>query len=622
MFILSCFLTCFPLLLISLSECVTDPSSDSNVISLTASSFDTVISEHEHVLVEFYAPWCGHCKQLEPEYEKAAEKVRNEGLAVVFAKVDATVEESLASEFGVQGFPTLKLFSKGSRAKYTEFEPKERNADGILAEVQKLTDPNYKPPPSDVTVLTTETFNDFVNEHNLSLVEFYAPWCGHCKALEPEFDKAATVLKKKSIYLAKVDATEEPDLATEYQIQGYPTLYVFRNGQRYDFSPRNRDSAAIIRAMIKESKPSSVEVTSIADLKLAIDSAEVTVLGMFRGSGEDSELVKLFLDATYSFRDEIKFFHSFDGTVAKAMGVKMVPSISVIFPKKFESKFEPKRRQLTDAQSVDALKHFIDAQRFPLVGEYVPNSKYDKKRPLLVVYYNVNFGPEFYEETQFWRNKIVAVASEYKDTITFAVGNEEKCAQDLVDSGLSESGNGINAVIWDKFGRKYPLEHDDDFSEELLKSFVKNYLKGSLKPVIKSEKAPKKQSGAVMTVVGDTFESLVEKNSKDVMVFLYNSEKCDACIKYLQIFAQFAGDWIKEDPDIVFAKIDVAKNDHLHQYEVKKQSLPHIYFRKSGLWKEPVPFDYEPLPNWLHEFTAEKRGKALKKSVRDVKTEL
>lgn len=120
--------------------------------------------------------------------------------------------------------------------------PSVRNmAWGLLAAAAVAT-------ASDVTQLKKDTFDEFVKENDIVLAEctlsplmlivlvpqltktvsVFAPWCGHCKALAPEYEEAATTLKEKDIKLIKVDCTEESELCQQYGVEGYPTLKVFR----------------------------------------------------------------------------------------------------------------------------------------------------------------------------------------------------------------------------------------------------------------------------------------------------------------------------------------------------------------------------------------------------------
>ena len=83
-----------------------------------------------------------------------------------------------------------------------------------------------------VVTLTDANFNDFIQTRDRTLVEFYAPWCGHCKALAPKYEEAARILSGENspTALAKMDATENPEASSKFEIQGYPTLILFENG--------------------------------------------------------------------------------------------------------------------------------------------------------------------------------------------------------------------------------------------------------------------------------------------------------------------------------------------------------------------------------------------------------
>ena len=137
---------------------------EEGVLVLTEKNFEQALSENEFVLVEFYAPWCGHCKALAPEYAKAAGQLAEKDSPVKLGKVDATEEGPLAEKFEVRGYPTLKFFKNGKPMEYNG----GRTADTIITWVEKKTGP-----PA-VTLDSVDAAKKFIEDNEIAVVGFFA----------------------------------------------------------------------------------------------------------------------------------------------------------------------------------------------------------------------------------------------------------------------------------------------------------------------------------------------------------------------------------------------------------------------------------------------------------------
>jgi protein disulfide-isomerase A6 len=225
--------------------------------------FRQKVLENEGVsLIQFYAPWCGHCQQFQPVFSTIASLLK--GFVTVGA-IDASKQDGplkrIVNNYQVTGFPTLKLFRGKNVTDISTRDPKEivnlimtaiqntiqERAAGAGAGAGNTFNPRNSQGRFDgqeekslVKQLTAKNFHREVYENpQVVAVAFVAPWCGHCKALLPEWEIAASKLKKSGATLAVVDATVEESLAAQFGVQGYPTIKIFPGGQNNKSSPRD-----------------------------------------------------------------------------------------------------------------------------------------------------------------------------------------------------------------------------------------------------------------------------------------------------------------------------------------------------------------------------------------------
>lgn len=158
-------------------------------------------------------------------------------------------QKRIASDYGVSGFPTMKLFADNKKAPIdvNSREPMElvnlvldtiqntieqRGGAGGSSRDSGRSSSSKGSGSSKVVQLDSSNFSQKVyNNDEVMLVAFAAPWCGHCKALLPEWEDAASRLEGSGASLGWVDATANESLAQEYRIEGFPTIKVFPGGK-------------------------------------------------------------------------------------------------------------------------------------------------------------------------------------------------------------------------------------------------------------------------------------------------------------------------------------------------------------------------------------------------------
>ncbi|XP_058532846.1 protein disulfide-isomerase TMX3 isoform X2 [Ochotona princeps] len=170
-------------------------------------------------LVDFYAPWCGHCKKLEPIWNEVGQEMRSIGSPVKVGKMDATSYSSIASEFGVRGYPTIKLL-KGDLA-YNYRGP--RTKDDIIEFAHRVSGALIRPLPSQ------QMFEHVRKRHRVFFV-----YIGGESPLKEKFADAAAEL---IVYTYFFSAAE--DVVPEYvTLKEMPAVLVFKDGTYFIYDGR------------------------------------------------------------------------------------------------------------------------------------------------------------------------------------------------------------------------------------------------------------------------------------------------------------------------------------------------------------------------------------------------
>ncbi|KZW04242.1 protein disulfide isomerase [Exidia glandulosa HHB12029] len=421
---------------------------------------------------------------------------------------------------------------------------------------------------SDVISLTATDFTTVVDPEPLILVEFFAPWCGHCKALAPHYEEAATALKAKNIKIAKVDCVDQADLCQTHGVQGYPTLKVFRNGTPTDYTgPRKADG--IISYMVKQSLPAVTDVTAAnhAEFKAA---DRVVVIAYATASSDAA--VPVFSQVAEKHRDDYLFGLSTDAAAISEAGV--TPPAVVLYRKFDEPKLEFGKATFT----AEELEEYLKTNSMPLVDEVGPeNYATYANSGLPLAYLFVEPSDPKHAE---YVDALKPSALKYKGKLNFVYIDAVKFADH--GKALNLAGDKWPAfVIQDMTGQfKYPLENND-ITADVISGFSDLFVEGKIKPKLKSQPVPEVQDESVYNLVGSEFEKVVLDDDKDVFVEFY-ATWCGHC-KRLKPTWDSLGDKYADIKDrITIAKMEATENDLPGDTPFRVTGFPTLKFKKAG----------------------------------------
>ncbi|XP_029454924.1 protein disulfide-isomerase [Rhinatrema bivittatum] len=436
----------------------------------------------------------------------------------------------------------------------------------------------------DVLVLKKSNFDEALHAFPYLLVEFYAPWCGHCKALAPEYAKAAGKLKAENseIRLAKVDATEESELAQQFGVRGYPTIKFFKNGDTT--SPKEysagRDADDIVNWLKKRTGPA---VTTIADAEAAEalqDSNEVVVIGFFKDLG--SGTAKMFLQAAEAVDDVPFGISSHDDVFSK---YQLDKDTIILF-----KKFDEGRSTFDGEVTKENVLNFIKSNQLPLVIEFT-----EQTAPKIfggeIKTHILLFMPKSASDYQNKLDNFKKAAESFKGKILFIfIDSEHTDNQRILEFfGLKkEECPAVRLITLEEEMTKYKPE-SDDLSADNIKEFCNKFIEGKVKPHLMSQDISDDwDKNPVKVLVGKNFEEVVFDENKNVFVEFY-APWCGHCKQLAPIWDKL-GEKYKDHENIIIAKMDSTANEI---ETVKIHSFPTLKFFPASADKKVLDYNGE-----------------------------
>ena len=366
-----------------------------------------------------------------------------------------------------------------------------------------------------VLVLTTKNFDSALQANEYILVEFYAPWCGHCKTLAPEYAKAAQRLAREGsdVKLAKVDATVESELGGRFQVRGYPSLKFFSNGNPIEYKG-GRTETDIVNWVKRKASPPMKAIKNIDEFEDEIRENDVVVVFWGEKTHSAFELIQKIARGT----DDAVFLFTSDTEIREKYQYEPESFITIY------KRFDEGRVDYTDELDEETLRTFIYTHQNPIVFEFndeVSNKIFGQSKLAGFILF-IKEGDQASEEAT---EVLERLATEHRGKALFATANSANTQNNRLFEffGVNADRNtpAVRIAKMVEGGNPPKYKFEGEITYENLVQFLNDFLDGELKTYLKSEPIPTEQPNAVKTVVAQNWKKVVLDPTKDVLVELY-----------------------------------------------------------------------------------------------------
>ena len=432
-----------------------------------------------------------------------------------------------------------------------------------------------------VIVLDESNFEQAIKEHDYLMVEFYAPWCGHCKKLAPEYSEAARILKlsDKPAYFAKVDATKNTALKKQHGVTGYPTLKFFIKGKELEKYKGGRTSSDLVDYVQNQMGSKLLSIKSQESLDKAI-SKDLSVI-VYAGPKKKKKILET-LETTAQLHKDMLFFHS-----ESKLKDSKVPFGKISMLRSFNPEVLTFEGKITS----DNLASFIQKNRYPALMHFNSEAAenrifFAKEKKNFVVLFTRIDKKESVKEFE-------KVAKAHGEEIPFIYCYlDEKTCKKLM-SFVKVSKKSVLPQVWivdqqEKSAKKYKMNTDEKVTSESVKKFYESFKQGTAQREYKKGPIPSdsERYGMVRVVSHDTFEEdVIQSPTYDMVMF--QAPWCPHCKKLKPVWYDLALRTTQMG-NVRFSMIDGTKNEVAG---VEVSGYPSIYFFKKGDKKNPVQYN-------------------------------